>query len=72
MEECKKCGAKNSFKVEYEPEGVFRPFERSIHNINLFMRNDTYYQTDRVKKEHLIYTCKTCGYREAQKCKDSK
>lgn len=70
MENCPKCGGTN-INVTFEPYGEYRAYARSIEGVEKFMRNDTYYYEDMVKKEHLIYKCQTCGYRKADNCKDN-
>lgn len=69
MESCKKCNS-SEIKVKFEAKGEHKPYERKIEGVTQFMRNDTYYYQDEVREEHLIYTCETCGYRKAEKCKD--
>lgn len=69
MDSCTKCESSN-IKVQFEAKGQFRSYNRSIDNVTNFMRNDTYYYQDEVRKEHLIYTCERCGYRIAKQCKD--
>lgn len=65
---CPKCKLAN-MKPQYEPEGVTRKFNRAIEGVVKFMRNDTYYISDTVKKEHIIWTCPECGYQVAKEIK---
>lgn len=69
MDSCKKCGG-NDMHVVFEPEGKEQTYNRGIDGVEKFMRNDTYYYYDKVKTEHLIFTCKRCGYKAAENCKD--
>lgn len=69
MEKCIKC-ENEDMSVEYQAEG-FNVAYTNNPSINKFRRNNTSYNYDKVITEHLIYTCKTCGYRHATKCKDS-
>lgn len=71
MEECKKCGGRY-ISVVFQPKGSEQTYKRLIENINQFMRDDTYYHYDKVKEEHLIYTCNTCNYQIAELPKDKK
>ena len=70
MEKCIKC-EHEELKVRYYQEGETDAY-RSIGNREQFMRNDSYYVQDKVKKEHLVYTCQRCGYQKAEHCKDHK
>lgn len=68
MEQCPKCGS-NEKSVFYRAEGTQMYYNLGVDGYEKFMRNDSYYQYDRVKKEHLVHTCKTCGYKVATECK---
>lgn len=71
MEKCPKCNGVE-ISVEYQPEGKSEKFNRLLDGVKAFMKNDTYYHSDTVKKEHLIFTCKNCGYQKAEPTKDAK
>lgn len=70
MEKCKKCNSED-IGVSFQPEGLTTSWGRKIDGVEKFMRNDDYFYQDQIKKEHLIYECKTCGYRIAENCKDT-
>lgn len=71
MKECPKCTG-SDISVVYHPVNETQPFNRLIDGIKKFMQNDSYYTSDTVKMEHLIYTCDRCGYKKADVCSDSK
>jgi len=72
MTECPKCGSKE-IGVNFRPVGdkVFWDEHKHIAWFENFTNNDRYYTSDTIKKECLIYTCKTCNFRIALKTKDS-
>lgn len=68
MEKCKKCGQSDiSVKFMHEGAKVYWSEHNEIKNLDQFTKNDTYYSSDRITKECLVYKCKTCGYKEATK-----
>lgn len=71
MENCPKCNNDQN-SVEFQPCGKSERFNRLIDGIKKFMKDDSYYSSDTVKIEHLIYTCKNCGYQVAEPTKDAK
>lgn len=73
MEKCIKCNS-NEIGVEYFKVGKFILWgdSRYPENRSRFMRDDNYYTKDKVKEEHLVYTCKSCGYETATVTKDRK
>ena len=68
---CVKCKG-YSFDTEFKPEEtkVYWSEHNEIKNIEKFTRNDRYYSADRIDKECIIKTCKTCGFKEAIKTND--
>ncbi len=69
--ECIKCGGFD-VNVKYKPvedEGYTRNGTDNVDNVNEFVKRYseeyTYYDTI---KEHLLCTCKICGYKYAEKC----
>lgn len=69
MKECPKCGGIGT-SVIFRHIGASVHFEEGIDGVSKFKRGDTYYHSDTVIAEHLIYTCNTCGYRKAEPTKD--
>lgn len=62
---CPKCKL-SEMKPTYQAVGTSHKFNRKIENVKSFMNNDTYYVSDTVKKEHIIWTCPDCGYQVAK------
>ena len=71
MEKCPKCES-SKISVEYYHQGkeLKKNVKESITGIVKFIRNDSYYNFEKVTKECLVYTCK-CGYQEATETKDN-
>ncbi len=72
MEKCPKCESKE-FSIKYHKDGeqVYFSDVSKVNNRKRFMRNDNYYSKDEVDIEHLVHSCKTCGYKVASETKDS-
>lgn len=67
MTQCTKCGNKEiNIQYKHVDEKVYWIEHKQIKNISRFCRNDTYYSSDNIEKECLVYTCETCGYKEAK------
>jgi predicted nucleic-acid-binding Zn-ribbon protein len=66
---CSKCGM-SDFDMKFKPvqAKIYWSEHNEIENIASFTRNDRYYSYDRIEKECLVHTCKTCGYKKAVGC----
>lgn len=63
---CSKCGMSDiDIKFQHVETKIYWSEHNEIENIEKFTRNDRYYSSDRIKKECLVHTCKTCGYKKA-------
>lgn len=63
---CSKCGMSDiDIKFQHIETKIYWSEHNEIENIKNFTRNDRYYSSDRIKKECLVHTCKTCGYKKA-------
>ena len=69
MLKCPKCEGHN-VKVDYIGVGTQIYWADRVAFQSQFCRNDTYYTSDKVKTEHLVYTCLNCGYKVAEPTKD--
>ena len=66
---CPKCGM-SDIDMKYLREGteIHWSEHNEIKDIVFFTRNDRSYRSDVIKKECLVHTCKTCGYKKAASC----
>ena len=72
MNTCIKCN-KTDISIDFKhlDQKIYWSEHKEITNIRHFTRDDRYYTSDNIIEECLVYSCKTCGYRVAEKTKDS-
>lgn len=72
MEKCPKCNGKDiSVRYFREDDPIYWVDSNSVADRWQFMISKKHYEMDRVKKEHLVFTCKECGYEQATETKDN-
>lgn len=65
---CSKCGSIN-MKPEFKHRGakIYWSEHKEIENLSDFTKNDTYYSSDSIIRECIIYKCTLCGSKKAVK-----